>query len=99
MLEADCIYYMADAIAKLNRPFDALVTYQKAQAIFEEIPLEHRVKECKNAIINLNKIIPVQSTPFPDIPKRKPKTSREERIYFGVVGGILLISLLWWLKR
>ena len=99
--EACCLCYMADAIAKLDRPFDALVTYQKAQAIFEEISLEHMVKQCKYTISNLNNIIPVQSTPFPDIPKRKPKTkmSREERIYFGFVGGILLVSLLWWLKR
>ena len=99
--EAYCLYSMADAIAKLDRPFEALITYQKAQAIFEEIPLEHMVKQCKDTISNLNKIIPVQSTPFPDIPKRKPKTkmSREERIYFGFVGGILLVSLLWWLKR
>ena len=99
--EANCLYSMADAIAKLDRPFEALITYQKAQAIFEEIPLEHMVKQCKDTISNLNKIIPVQSTPFPDIPKRKPKTkmSREERIYFGFVGGILLVSFLWWLKR
>ena len=99
--QANCLYSMADAIAKLDRPFEALITYQKAQAIFEEIPLEHMVKQCKDTISNLNKIIPVQSTPFPDIPKRKPKTkmSREERIYFGFVGGILLVSLLWWLKR
>ena len=99
--EGSCLYYMADAIAKLDRPFDALVAYQKAQAIFEEMPLEHMVEQCKDTISNLNKIIPVQSTPFPDIPKRKPKTkmSREERIYFGFVGGILLVSLLWWLKR
>ena len=99
--EGSCLYYMADAIAKLDRPFDALVTYQKAQAIFEEIPLEHMVEQCKDTISNLNKIIPVQYTPFPDIPKRKPKTkmSREEGIYFGFVGGILLVSLLWWLKR
>ena len=99
--EAYCLYFTAEAIAKLDRPFEALITYQKAQAIFEEIPLEHMVKQCKDTISNLNKIIPVQSTPFPDIPKRKPKTkmSREERIYFGFVGGILLVSLLWWLKR
>ncbi len=85
MSEANCLYGMADALAKLDRPFEALGTYRKAQAIFEEIPLEHMVKQCKDTISNLNKIIPVQSTPFPDIPKRKPKTK--------------MSPLLWWLKR
>lgn len=99
--EAYCLYSMADAIAKLDRSFEALVIYQKAQAIFEEIQLEHKVQDCKDAIRDLNQIIPVQSHTVPDIPKRKTKKkmSRGERIYFGVVGGILLISLLWWLKR
>ena len=99
--EAECLYWIATDIAKLDRPLEALITYQKAQAIFENIPMENEIEKCKNAIRNLNNIIPVQSTPFPDIPKRKTKTkmSREEQIYFGFVGGISLVLLIWWLKR
>jgi tetratricopeptide (TPR) repeat protein len=98
--EAYCLYWMAEAIAKLDRHVDALGTYQKAQAIFEEIPMEHSVQECKDAIRNLNKIIPVQSTTFPDIPKRKKKSmSREDRICLGVVVGVVLVVLVWYLRR
>jgi tetratricopeptide (TPR) repeat protein len=98
--EAGCLFCMADAIAKLDGPFEALVTYQKAQAIFEEIPLEREVENCKNAIRSLNKIIPVQSTPFPDIPKRKKKSmSREDRIYLGFVMGVAIVLLVWLLRQ
>ena len=69
--EAWCLFKIAAALAKLDRAFEAIQTYQKAQKIFEEILLERNVQDCKDAIRQVNIIIPVKSQEFPDIPKRK----------------------------
>ena len=57
--EAFSLVGMAEALIKLDRSSEALQTYQKAQTIFEEIPLDHGVKQCKDAIRQLNRIIAV----------------------------------------
>jgi tetratricopeptide (TPR) repeat protein len=93
-------FNMAYSQAKLDNHGQALLHYQKAKVLFEEMNIEYLVEQCKDAIRNCNIIIAAEPRPFPDIPKRKKKSmSREDRIYLGVVVGIVLVVLVWYLKR
>ena len=58
--EANTLFFMAGVLTTLDRPFEAVQTYEKAQNIFEEIPLEYKVKECEGAIRQVSRFIPVQ---------------------------------------
>ena len=101
--EALSFFFMAQALAKLDRSFEALQTYQKAQTIFEEIPIDYAVKQCKDAIRRLNQIIPAHKAKLtPEIPKRqykKKSMSRDEKVFFWFVAGITIVLLIWWLKK
>ena len=89
--EAFCLLFMAVALAKLDRPFETIQTYEKAQKILEEILEEIQLED---------RIIPVQSQEFPDIPKRKKKSmSRDEKVFFGFTAGITIALLIWWFTR
>ena len=103
--EADALFCMAQALAKLDRSFEALQTYQQAQTIFEEISLKYKIKECKDVIRQLNRVVPAQSiraNPTPEIPKRQSKKksiSQDEKVFFGFTAGITIALLIWWFAR
>ena len=63
---------MGYALARLNRHYEALQSFQQALAIYEALKLDYRIEQCKTAIAERNQIIAVQ-------PRTAPSISTEKR--------------------
>ncbi|TVQ19605.1 MAG: tetratricopeptide repeat protein, partial [Leptolyngbya sp. DLM2.Bin15] len=48
--EANSLFNMGIALARLDQHDEALQSFQQALAIYEELNLDHRVEQCKAAI-------------------------------------------------
>jgi tetratricopeptide (TPR) repeat protein len=72
--EADSLYCSAMSLAKLDNHWQALRNYQQAQQIYEELPLKHKVEDCKTAIYQLHQIIAAIPRAVPTISEPKPST-------------------------
>jgi tetratricopeptide (TPR) repeat protein len=79
--KATSIFNIANSLTKLDNHFQALLNYQAAQAIYEELKLDHDVKNCKQAIRNLNQFSTPQhqAPPTVAIPKAKPQNDWWDR--------------------
>jgi tetratricopeptide (TPR) repeat protein len=73
--EGASLLNIANALAKLDNHAQALLNFQQAQAIYEDLELDHMVEKCKTAICGLNQIIAPQhqAPPTLDIPKANPQ--------------------------
>ncbi len=79
--EGSSLFNMANALAKLDKHDQALLNFQQAQAIYEDLELDHIVEQCKKAINDINTIIaPKYQAPNTlAIPKAKPQDDWWER--------------------
>ncbi|MCY7390613.1 MAG: tetratricopeptide repeat protein, partial [Leptolyngbyaceae cyanobacterium CAN_BIN12] len=60
--EANRLFGMAGALAKLGKSWEAKQHYQQAKQIYQSLSLEHSVERCNTAIDQLNQIIPAQQS-------------------------------------
>ena len=81
--EADSLFNIAMALAKLGETWEALQHYQQAKQIYQSLELKHEVEKCGDAIYNHNQIIPAQQSiraPRLDDAPLSPRPSRNEVI-------------------
>jgi tetratricopeptide (TPR) repeat protein len=71
--EGALLFNMGNALARLDRQYEALQSYQQALAIYEELKLDHMIEQCKTAIAERNKIIPMQRRTAPPIGNEQPE--------------------------
>jgi tetratricopeptide (TPR) repeat protein len=78
--EANSLFNMANAYLRLDRRWDAQVNFEAALALFQDMGLQHRVKQCQNALYQLGKRVVVQRIEAPAIPaKQVPEDDWWER--------------------
>ncbi len=73
--EGASLFNMANSLAKLDNHPQALLNFQKAKTIYEELELDHMVEKCNEAIRNVNQIIAPkhEAPPRLEIPQAKPQ--------------------------
>ena len=71
--EATSLFTMALSLAKLDNHGQALLNLQKAKLIYEEIQLDHMVKQCDKALRNWNQLIAIERHSSPAIADQSPK--------------------------
>ncbi|MGB3237320.1 MAG: tetratricopeptide repeat protein, partial [Geitlerinemataceae cyanobacterium] len=75
--EASSLKNLAYALAKLDRPWEALQHFQKARQLYAKLELEHEVQDCDAVIYRLHSIIPAITHPSPTIdPEPRPRRRR-----------------------
>jgi tetratricopeptide (TPR) repeat protein len=79
--EGGSLFNMANALAKLDNHAQALLNFQTAQSIYEELDLDHMVEQCKQAIRNINQIIAPKHKAPPTIalPQKPPQNDLLEK--------------------
>jgi tetratricopeptide (TPR) repeat protein len=103
--EANSLFNMALSLAKLDRRWEARQHYEQSKRIYEELQLDHKIKECNTALYNLGQIIPAQVIRAPQIgdesdapirPRRRRKTPWW--VWF-LVGVAIVLAIAWWLRQ
>lgn len=69
--EGASLLNMGNALARLDRHYEALQSYKQALAIYEVLKLDHMVERCKTAIAESNQTIAVQPRMAPRIGTEK----------------------------
>ncbi|OUC16099.1 MAG: hypothetical protein B0A82_03270 [Alkalinema sp. CACIAM 70d] len=86
--EAVSLIDLGNVQAKLDNHDQAFLYYQQAKAIYEDIQLDHMIKQCVDAIEECNQDI-----------RRKRHDRRLKLLLLWFAVGLTIVLLLWWLKR
>jgi hypothetical protein len=94
--EANSLFNMAYALAKLDRRWEARQSYEQAQRIYEELQLDYWVEQCKTALYNLGQIIPAQVIRAPQIGDESdsPRRSRQRWKMPWWVWGLVSVAIV-----
>ncbi|MGP1384258.1 MAG: tetratricopeptide repeat protein [Thainema sp.] len=76
--EAINFFNQAFAYTKVGEPLTAKQSYEAAKAIFEELELDYRVKQCEQAIYDLNQTLVMQLPVAPSIGDEEANQAEED---------------------
>jgi tetratricopeptide (TPR) repeat protein len=104
LFEANTLFNQGKALAKYEpRRFEAFNTFKQVRAIYSDLKLDHKVKECDSEIYAFNQRIatqhPHRAPKIDDGPPRRPVRRKIHWVFWGGVGVAAALLLAFLLKR
>ncbi len=95
--EAYSHFNKANALARLDRKWEAQSACEAAKALFESLELKEKVELCETAIRELGQRIAVAPIKAPEIVPAKLRRQRRMPIILWFFAALALVLLVWWL--